>query len=379
MNKEILKWARLTSNLTVEEAAQKASVKEAQILAWEEGEDIPTYPQLEKLAYKVYNRPIAVFFFQKPPEEDVESSFRTLTENTIEDIPRNIKKILRVYKAFQLNLEELNHGTNPLLKNIRSLIPLKYGYSITSLSQEIRNILGINIDTQISWKSADDALQNWRDVIEKNGIYIFKDAFKEDDFSGFCLYDEEFPIIVLNNSSAKHRQIFTIFHELAHILFATSGIDRLSDDYLKFLKDENRKIEIYCNRLAADFLVPEAYFNELISGREINEKIISSLSSSFHVSKDVIARKLLIKNKITQSQYLTFSKKWNKEYLDSKDVKKRKKGGNHYNTKIQYLGKNYTIQVFRELYRGNISTNQAAEYLNAKINHIPQLETLVLK
>ena len=125
MNKEILKWARLTSNLTVEEAAQKASVKEAQILAWEEGEDIPTYPQLEKLAYKVYNRPIAVFFFQKPPEEDVESSFRTLTENTIEDIPRNIKKILRVYKAFQLNLEELNHGTNPLLKNIRSLIPLK--------------------------------------------------------------------------------------------------------------------------------------------------------------------------------------------------------------------------------------------------------------
>src|SRR3546814_17029352 len=66
-------------------------------------------------------------------------------------------------------------------------------------------------------------------------------AFRTDDFSGFCLYDEEFPIIYVNNSSAKTRQIFTYFHELAHLVFHTSGIAKVRDRYIERLAGDSKE------------------------------------------------------------------------------------------------------------------------------------------
>jgi Zn-dependent peptidase ImmA (M78 family) len=378
MNPKILQWARLTSNLTIEDVAKKTNVKAEHILAWENGEEEPTYPQLEKLAYSIYKRPIAIFFFQNPPEENVESSFRTLSESAKETFPGNIKKLLRVYKAFQYNLEELGDGINPKLKEIKSLIPLNKETSIEKLVKIIRNILGVDIQTQISWKNSDEALKNWRNSVEEKGIYIFKDAFKVDDFSGFCLYDTEFPVIVVNNSSSKNRQIFTIFHELAHLLFGTSGIDKLSDEYLSYLQDEDKKIEIYCNKFAGEFLVPEESLNSFISGKKVNEKLLSQLSQNFKVSKEVIARRLLEKGTLSQIQYRDFIKEWESDYKDFQESKKES-GGDHYRNKIHYLGKKYSQLVFAELLKGRISEEKAAEYLNTKVNHIPKLEELVLQ
>jgi transcriptional regulator with XRE-family HTH domain len=48
--------------LSVAEVAQMLKRPPEEIEAWESGEDAPTYPQLEKLAYQIYKRPLAVFF-----------------------------------------------------------------------------------------------------------------------------------------------------------------------------------------------------------------------------------------------------------------------------------------------------------------------------
>ena len=53
-------------------------------------------------------------------------------------------------------------------------------------------------------------LKAWRKTLLDVGIFVFKDAFRVDDYSGFSLYDDVFPIIYVNNSSAKTRQIFTL-------------------------------------------------------------------------------------------------------------------------------------------------------------------------
>jgi Zn-dependent peptidase ImmA (M78 family) len=73
-------------------------------------------------------------------------------------------------------------------------------------------------------------------------VSVFKDAFRVDDYSGFCLYDDEFPLIYVNNSTSKTRQIFTLFHELAHLISHTSGIDTLRNDFIDRLPDNERKI-----------------------------------------------------------------------------------------------------------------------------------------
>src|SRR3546814_16680133 len=116
-------------------------------------------------------------------------------------------------------------------------------------------------------------------------------ACRTDDFSGFCLYDEEFPIIYVNNSSAKTRQIFTYFHELAHLVFHTSGIDKVRDRYIERLAGDSKQVEILCNSFAAQFLLPEDAFARAVAGRQANEATAEAVAAQFHVSREVVFRR----------------------------------------------------------------------------------------
>ena len=46
----------------------------------------------------------------------------------------------------------------------------------------------------------------------------------------FCV-PGTFPVIVINNSMSFERQIFTLFHELYHLISDTSGAEIIRDDY----------------------------------------------------------------------------------------------------------------------------------------------------
>jgi transcriptional regulator with XRE-family HTH domain len=85
VNHDVLKWARESSNLSLEDVAHRMKKSIDIIQAWEEGHDTPTYAQLEKLAYDIYKRPLAVFFFPNPPKEESLKSHsgRCLNLNTI--------------------------------------------------------------------------------------------------------------------------------------------------------------------------------------------------------------------------------------------------------------------------------------------------------
>ncbi|CAN5781353.1 hypothetical protein BH20ACI3_BH20ACI3_16560 [soil metagenome] len=58
----VLRWARESQGYSVEEVSSRLKRNPAEIAAWEAGEASPTYVQLETLAYKVYKRPLTVFF-----------------------------------------------------------------------------------------------------------------------------------------------------------------------------------------------------------------------------------------------------------------------------------------------------------------------------
>ena len=74
--------------------------KARELDTWERGEASPTYIQLEKLAYKIYKRPIALFFFPEVPEEEIiEQEFRTLPEDALLSIPPWMRYLLRKAKS----------------------------------------------------------------------------------------------------------------------------------------------------------------------------------------------------------------------------------------------------------------------------------------
>jgi transcriptional regulator with XRE-family HTH domain len=117
INKDVFIWARTSIGLSVEDVAHKLNKDPWEIEEWEKGNASSTYLQLEHLAHDIYKRPIAVFFFPKVPFEDSpKTSFRTLPDTVINELPPEMMKLYRRGKLFQLYLEEHGAGGRKILK-----------------------------------------------------------------------------------------------------------------------------------------------------------------------------------------------------------------------------------------------------------------------
>lgn len=359
----VLTWARERAGLSLDDASQTFRA----IAAWERGESLPTYPQLEKLS-DTLKVPVAVFFFPEPPDlPSISETFRTLGLEQFERIPSRIRLLLRKARAFQMGLEELNNGRNPAERLITRDLAFEPSSSVDTIAREVRDYLGIPIEQQFAWPDDAVALENWRKALVRVGVYVFKDQFRQDDFSGFCLYDDEFPIIYVNNTTTKTRQIFTLFHELAHLLFHTSGIDTLEDDYIDMISRDERRIEIICNRLAARLLVPEAVFERAFTGQPATEATAEELARLFKVSREFIFRKFLDRDLISQADYESAARRWAAQQRPGS-------GGDHYRTKMAYLGPDYVRLAFTRFYQNQIDEAQLADYLDTKPRNLARLE-----
>jgi Zn-dependent peptidase ImmA (M78 family) len=360
----LLTWARERAGFSVEEAS--ATFKK--IDAWERGEAFPTYPQLEQLADK-FKLPIAVFFFPEPPElPPIRESFRTLPDVTFAQLPSRIQHLLRKAKALQLNLAELYNEQNPSTHRIIEDLAFATNVNVNAMADAVRAYLGLPLEEQFAFENTDEALKAWRRVLFNAGIFVFKDAFRVPDFSGFCLYDDLFPLIYINNTSAKTRQIFTLAHELAHLLFHTSGIDKPSNDYLPDLPPDTRQFEILCNRFAAALLVPDQALTEVLGAQEPSEATATTIAERFSVSREVIFRKFLDRNLIDEATYRAAAARW------AEQGGERESGGNPYWTKIAYLGREYISRALSEYQRNRITEQQLANYLDWKPRYLATLQ-----
>jgi Zn-dependent peptidase ImmA (M78 family) len=383
VNPVMLGWARQCSGLSLEDVAAHLNKRPEDVEAWERGDTAPTYVQLETLAYKVYKRPLAMFFFPAPPEEeDIIESFRTLPVSEQRRIPPRLRYLLRKAQVLQLNLTELYDGTNPAERHVVRDLDFPPDVSAYSMAQQVREYLGVSLEMQISWDNADEALRQWREAIEVHGVFVFKDSFRppgrsrsdvgDSLFSGFCLYDIEFPIVYVNNNKSKTRQIFTLFHELAHILMRTGGVDTRLDDYINDLAGNSRQIEILCNRFAGEFLVPSVDFERRTAGVEVGSEAISELAHLYGVSREVILRRFLDNGRVNQSYYEQMVDLW-----AALPRRTAGSGGDYYRTKGAYLGKRYVEKVIGQLHRNQITLEEAADYLYENAKNVPGIEEWV--
>ncbi|MEO3427720.1 ImmA/IrrE family metallo-endopeptidase [Pelagibius sp. CAU 1746] len=361
----LITWARERAGISIEEASKTFK----KIEAWEDIENdiFPTYVQLEQLSER-FKVPIAVFFFPEPPAvPPIRESFRTLPDQQFDGIPSQVRLLLRKAKALQLNLVELNQGTNPADRLISHDLGFPTNVEVTEMAEQVRAYLGVSLEQQCAWQDDDTALANWRDTLGEVGISVFKDAFRVPEYSGFCLYDDVFPVIYANNSVAKTRQIFTLFHELAHLLFHTSGIDTFEDSYIPDLANDARRIEILCNRFSAQFLIPDEAFENTLQGKPASEETAAEIAAHFHVSREVVFRKFLDRGLIEQAAYTEAATEWAAQRGGGG-------GGNWYNTKIAYLGRDYIGLAFKQFHSNRIDETQLAEYLDTKPRNLAVLE-----
>lgn len=364
----VLTWARKRAGYSISELASKSGF--AEVATCELGQSKPTYRQLENIA-EILQLPVAIFFFPEPPDwPAIEETFRTLGSAQFAEIPPAIRLLLHKGRAFQLGLNELNDGRNPAPRLIIQDLIVSDDEPIEAAAVRIRDYLGVRPAAQFDWPNVDAAFKAWRSAFYRVGVTVFKDAFGVEEFNGFSLYDEEFPVIYVNNSNANSRQVFTLFHELAHLLFRTSGVDRNGAFENEFLS-EHERIEQQCNALANAILVPEEEFNLARTPGRFDRSEVDSLAKRFSVSREVIYRKFRDSNWITQGEYEAAAVEWAEQFKLSR---KRKSGGDPYRTWLTYLGEEYVALAFRRFYEERIDDEELADFLGIKPKYIDTLE-----
>jgi Zn-dependent peptidase ImmA (M78 family) len=377
VNPELLRWARERAGYSVDEIADAFKKDSTEIAAWEDGTSVPTYAQLERLAYRFYKRPLALFFFPMPPEEaDPREQFRTLPQFEIEHLLPDTRHAIREGQAMQEALRELCNGRNPGSRLVFSDLVMYATDPVPQAADRLRSYLEVTVRDQPGWASAEVALSRWRERVEAVGVFVFKRSFKQEDVSGFCLIDPQFPVIYLNNSTAKTRQIFTMFHELAHILVRSSGITKTDLRYISSLSGEERSIELFCNSFAGEFLVPSSDFERRLDPTRTVEDSTRQLATLYNVSREVILRKLLDRGVVSRGYYEEMAQRWVDEFKESR---KSGGGGNYYYTQAEYLGDRYMNLAFSQYYEGNLSLRELASYLNVKAKSVEGLERQMLR
>ena len=368
---DVLLWARVSRGLSARDVANKLKETEATINNWESGTKKPTFAHIEKLA-SIYKRPLAAFLLSEPPQEPpVPKDYRTELSQKHKPLTPNTLLTIRKARRLQISALELNKELENPLKPIT--IKAILSENPEAVAKKVRdNVLLSNFNVSAS-NNSDEAFEAWKTILEDNGILVFQISIPQREIKGFSIIEGELPAIVVNRGDEANSKIFSLFHELGHILLNESGIcDMLEDEH-------SPKIERFCNHFAGAFLVPAQNLigHILVSQNKSaiwENQILNSIANDFRVSREVILRRLLIHGKTTNDFY----KKWREKYV--KEYHRFGRGKrNIVKERIQERGKKYVSMVFTAYNQAKIGTLDAADYLGVKIDQIPKVQEMMAK
>ena len=219
-------------------------------------------------------------------------------------------------------------------------------------------------------KNANDYLKRLKIILENNGILVSSSKVLKNtqnrlslsDFRGFALYDDNDPLIFINGNDSASAQIFTLCHELGHIVLGQSGVSDV-------VKNNTKKIEKWCNEFAANILMPK---NDVIDtfDQYINiSQFLQDATKLFHVSANALLLRIYNLNLIDKD---TFDKEWAKakalykDYLKSLQESNGKSSGNYYKTVNSRLSHRLLQSLISSTSVGKTTFRDAAYLLGLK-------------
>lgn len=372
INSHVLAWARQTAGYSLEDAAHKIGVSTEKLRAWEADEDKPTLRQLRMTA-KIYKRPSAIFYRSTTPTEPPTlTDFRLLPNVDQKYTPNLLYEIRRAYdrRAIALELtEQLGESPRafPLLADITE--------DPESLASRIREALGITLADQYSWRDHYTALRSWISAVESLGTLVFHVRNVElSHMRGFSISERPLPVVGINGKDSPCGRIFTLLHELVHIVMQNGGLCDLHE----YESTSIGSIETYCNRVAAEVLVPG---HDLLRERIIVENTGNNvwedwqlwpLANHFMVSQEVILRRLLTLGRTTR----TFYQQKREEYEEI--YRERAQGGGpipYYRLILRDNGPTFTGLVLSAYHNEAISSRDLSNFLGGiKLDHVGRIE-----
>ncbi|MCX6703618.1 MAG: XRE family transcriptional regulator [Candidatus Zambryskibacteria bacterium] len=363
INKDNLKIARENMGLdTLSASKQISTAKKNLVSEWENGDSLPTWTQVKKLS-KAYNVSELIFFSNQKIEEYKKlPDYRVGAEKESDrDVNKLINLVIKRQGWLEQKLKSEGYPKNSIQGSGRNIDnPLELSKFISQKLninfQEIKNISG--------YQAGKKVLKYLINKAEIHGIFVGKTIsyhkIEVQDMRGVFISNDYCPYIVLNRKDAVSAQIFSFIHELAHLFRKSEGISNSLD-----FRKSNPKIdkeETFCNRVAAELLLPENEFDK----KFYTKTDIDNLSELYKLSKIFVFYRLKDLGKISkggQDELETLIKKETAENIIKS--KSNKDSGGDYNNNMKDSNGNLFNKIVSNSYLENkIGYTEASHLLN---------------
>ena len=293
----MLAWCRKTSRYSTAVVARKLKVAEAKVVAWEEGSDSPSFPQLTRLA-SLYKRPTCVFYLPSPPSDfTVMKDFRSLKGQAVEFSPK-LALAIREARERSVWLSDCLKAAGA--ERIDFIQSATVRHRPENVGRSLRRVLGMTLAEQSACSGKDVAFSLWRRKCEEVGVCVFMiSKIETSEMRGFAIVDDYAPVVAVNSRDTASAKIFTLLHEMVHLLIGEEGVSDAVFSSDKHVGD--KAVEKFCNAVAAETLVPSKHLVK--SFEEFgNDHFIATvkLAKRYQVSEEVIARRLLELEKVSK-------------------------------------------------------------------------------
>jgi len=350
---EQLRRARESVGLTLDEAAKLSHVQRGELEAWERGHGHPSDEHLWDLA-ETYGRPVAYFFAltTDPPQpqdyratgvlagEGLSPETRRLVVARFEELCRNQTMLERALGRERPALitairEEARRFQNP-----------------RDLASFVRARLGLE----------EGPVGKLRETVEAAGVMTFALDLARGGPAGTSWWHPTFgPAMLVNRTDATSRQLFTIAHELAHLLMQQESV-------LCGNLDLHRPEEVDANAFAAELLMPEKNLREFaqplvdmeeLGGWGTSDKTLDKIARHYATSREATAWRLeslrLLPSGFTAARRpLWVSRPWARK-------------GQRWRGALRYLGPTYVVLTRDAYNNGLISLSGMADMLDIDV------------
>jgi Zn-dependent peptidase ImmA (M78 family) len=299
---------------------------------------------------------LGYFFLPAPPEDILPiPDFRTVRDAAVTRPSPDLLETVEAMQQRQVWMREF------LIEERESELGFVNSTSLqanpSDVAAAMRHVLGVDdgwAGLESSWSGA---LVQLRRRAEAKGVLIVVNGvvgnnphrkLRVSEFRGFALCDGYAPLVFINGTDGKAAQMFTLVHELAHLWIGRGGVSNFEN-----LQPTETDVELFCNKVAAEFLIPEVELRAIWSDAETTDDPYGYLAGRFKVSPLVVARRALDLRLIDRGHFFSFYN----HYLEESRLRGERAeaaGGNFWNTQNVRIGDRFGAAVVRAAKEGRL-------------------------
>lgn len=292
----VLDWAIERTGLSLDDLVKDFP----RIREWVENTSQPTLNQAQDLAKKA-KIPFGRLLLQTPSEPKISvPDFRTIRNLSLETFSPNLEETLAASESrldWYADFAEEESVDGPSFLGCADT-----NKNPEAIADRTREVLGLAADTFLQ---GPDKVKTLCATLENSGILVSRNSIVEsnttrplsiDEFRGFTLIQASYALIFINTRDSKTAQLFSLSHELGHVVLGQPGI---SDH------GESRDIERWCNRFAASFLAPAPLVLSTVLPSDSPVDSVKTLSRKSGMSQEAALWRLVHLNVIDRSEAST--------------------------------------------------------------------------